>query len=209
MSWVETYFLIFFNALPHPNAVVGRISRLDIFKRACRPSNSQIAAICCAGIPTISKVWHALLHVQDVPIGSCWTNNWACWLTEWTVELVSEYECRGRNMIYLLNGQNSCQRMIWPISSLLGGIPAKRAVYLPFEGLWTVIVKRWPFHVYWETKIKIVAVSTLFRLHNDETERSRHRKKHHDALLTMGNEQHNTIALTLSFDWHSHFLLFD
>ena len=28
----------FFNALPHPNAAVGRISRLDIFKRACRPS---------------------------------------------------------------------------------------------------------------------------------------------------------------------------
>ena len=79
--------------------------------------------------------------------------------------------------------------IIRPISSLLGGIPEKRAVYLPLEGVMTVIAKRCPFHVFWETKIKIVAVSTYFRLHNDETERSRHRKKNHDALLTMGNEQ--------------------
>ena len=49
----------------------------------------------------------------------------------------------------------------------------------------TVIAKRCPFHVFWETKIKIVAVSTYFRLHNDETERSRHRKKNHDALFSV------------------------
>ena len=53
----------FFNALPHPNAAVGRISRLDILKRACRPSNSHIAAICRAGIPTISKVCQSLTCV--------------------------------------------------------------------------------------------------------------------------------------------------
>ena len=47
----------FFNALPHPNAAVGRISRLDIFKRACRTHKGRIAdMICRAGIATISKV---------------------------------------------------------------------------------------------------------------------------------------------------------
>ena len=129
---------------------------------------------------------------------------------------VTEGECRGRNTIYLLNGQNTCQRIIRPISSLLGGIPKKWAVYLPLEGLWTVIVKRFPFHVYWETKIKIVAVSTHFGVHNGETERSRHRKKTTTlsfqwTLLWATNKHNrrNTIALTLISLTLSHFLLFD
>ena len=110
---------------------------------------------------------------------------------------------------HLASGQNTHQRTIRPISSFSGGTAEKRAVYLPLEGVMTVIAKGCPFHVCQETKIKIVAVFPHFGIHNGETERSRHRKKNHDALFsvvttTMGpvTNKHNgtnTIALTLSF----------
>ena len=59
-------------------------------------------------------------------IGSCWTNNWACWLTEWTVERT---RVPWKNTFCWSSGQKTYQRIIAPISSFSGGSPPFRGGY--------------------------------------------------------------------------------